>query len=146
MCNCKHSTMIGEAQHGEKCEIDPSVSVGEGWQSGLEEESSVPDEMYRTARSNATGYSGMRTPRGRGIPVVTPDAPLRQRIARDPELAAGVAIVQRRIDYDEPTFAEPSGYCPIRPPDESRRSRRQTSRPCPPRMTKMTPCGKCLRM
>ncbi|KAK2584095.1 hypothetical protein KPH14_006538 [Odynerus spinipes] len=150
MCNCKHSTNVGEEHHSGQCPVDPSISVGEGWQSGYGED----DTIYRTARSNITGHSGMCTPKRRP-PSVSPDAPIRRRLACDPELSMGVAIVQR-LDFDDATFDVPrSDGCgggsraPPACPSDSRRSRRSMAhqmKQCAPRMTKQTPCGKCLRV
>ncbi|XP_034179698.1 uncharacterized protein LOC117604089 [Osmia lignaria lignaria] len=127
--------------------------------------------------------SSPRTPKSQSIPPQVPMAPLRT-LRRRPELAAGVAIAARRIDFermrlsgsslddtrddmfDDSDFTgrQPLAASSFRSPSPPAGGTRQStpgtyrlrrartpqfpavSRQQPPRMTQMTPCGKCLRM
>lgn len=135
MCNCKHSTSLGGEQYTGYCPVDASISVGEGWQTGQDEPYKSQDESYRTVPGSYR--STFHTPPQRIQPVV-PHAPLRQRIARIPELAAGVAIVQRRLDFDDPTFDETEPDCGM---NQSSYSMGRNL----PRGIKTTPCKKCFK-
>ncbi|KAI4498740.1 hypothetical protein M0802_006207 [Mischocyttarus mexicanus] len=162
MCNCKHSTALGEGHIGYCPTIDEFISVGEGWQTAQDEsyisqdescnsqdESyNSQDESYRT--SPMSFRKTFHTPPQR-IPPVVPHAPLRQRIARFPELAAGVAIVQRRLDFDDPTYDETETESASYRKNNLTRRLRVAQPSCSmeqslPRRTRTAPCRKCLRV
>nr|XP_050851225.1 uncharacterized protein LOC127064325 isoform X1 [Vespula vulgaris] len=141
MCNCKHSTAIED----HRCPIDPSMSVGSRWESGYDDSDNFVDSHYRTAPSSFRSGRSYRIP-PTGVATVIPNEPQQRSIADTPELAEGVAIVRRRLDFDDPTFDENGcGLCSRR---QTRRSGMTSS--CPTRSalsrTRMTSCGKCSKM
>ncbi|KAL2726887.1 uncharacterized protein V1478_007165 [Vespula squamosa] len=145
MCNCKHSTAVGGEGH--RCPGDPSISaIGSRWESRYDESDSFPDSSYRT-QSSFRGGRSFRTP-PIGVATVVPSETLQRSIADTPELAEGVAIVRRRLDFDDPTFDETQGGCGACPRKQTRRSG-MTSSSCPMgniSRTARSPCGKCSKV
>ncbi|XP_076280614.1 uncharacterized protein LOC143209170 isoform X2 [Lasioglossum baleicum] len=170
MCTCSNSTQCTEDYHTAQSEIDPSSAFGSSWRTPPNE--TPPKSLSGICAADCSAPS---TPKSRiGISPSTPTAP--PRMPRDPRLRSGLAVARRidfaasstaewedSVDelglYGMQPLASSSFRCPEtpdRPPPSaaggtySLKRHRPTPFPqssrLPPRMTKMTPCGKCLRM
>ncbi|XP_020288472.1 uncharacterized protein LOC109857028 [Pseudomyrmex gracilis] len=152
------------------CTCEPTNATEEYYTAYSDIETSTPEE-WRTSTMDyderefapPAFSTPKRTPR-RDIPRPSPRAPLR---TRRQDLVAGVAIVRRRIDFDASLDVETDDLeeedpreilerlKAAAPPAPAERLRFSRPRQHPearyasqyaPRMTKVTPCGKCIRI